>query len=186
MVSRAASAEATGQRILDAAEGLFAHLLYDQVSLQAVADRAGVTVQTILRRFGSKDGLFAAVADRRSERIGRARDGAPVGDAAGVVRALVGVYEIWGDAVLILLAQEARAETIRTVTERGRRRHRAWVERDFAPWLGALPPPMRRRRLAQLVAATDLATWKILRRDLGLGREEAEAAMCDLVARLLA
>ena len=186
MVARAAAAEATGQRILEAAHQLFGELLYDQVSLQAVAARAGVTVQTVLRRFTSKEQLFAAVAGWRSEQIGRVRDHAPVGDVAGVVRTLVDVYEVWGDAVLHLLAQESRAEVIGAVTDRGRRRHHAWVERDFAPWLEELVPAARRQRLAQLIAATDLYTWKVLRRDLGLSQEEAETAIHDLVLRLLA
>ena len=186
MVARAVAAEETGQRILEAAHHLFGELLYDQVSLQAVAARAGVTVQTVLRRFSSKDGLFVAVAAWRSEQIGSVRDQAPVGDVSGVVRTLVGVYEVWGDAVLHLLAQESRAEAIRAVTDRGRRRHHAWVERDFAPWLGALVPAARRQRLAQLIAVTDLYTWKILRRDLGLSQADTEVAVRDLVLRLLA
>ena len=185
MVARAAAAEATEQRIRAAAHQLFGEVLYDQVSLQSVAARAGVTVQTVLRRFGSKDQLFAAVAAWRSEQIGRARDQAPVGDVPGVVRVLVDVYEAWGDAVLHLLAQESRAATIRAVTDRGRRRHRAWVERDFAPWLEPLASTAYQQRLAQLIAVTDLYMWKILRRDLGLNRADTEAAICDLVTRLL-
>src|SRR5437764_2573263 len=55
MVARAEAAEATRLRILDAARQLFADLLYDQVSLNAVAARAGVTVQTVIRRFTSKE-----------------------------------------------------------------------------------------------------------------------------------
>ena len=185
MVARATAAEETGRRILDAAHQLFGELLYDQVSLHAVAARAGVTVQTVLRRFTSKEQLFAAVAAWRSEQIRGVRDQAPAGDIPGAVRNLIGVYEVWGDDVLHLLAQEQRAEAIRTVTERGRRNHYAWVERVFAPLLGELPPEGRQQRLAQLIAATDLYTWKILRRDLGLSEADVEAAICDLVRRLL-
>ena len=185
MVARAAAAEETGRRILEAARQLFAEQLYDQVSLQTVAGRAGVTVQTVLRRFTSKEQLFAAVAAERSVQIRGVRDRAAAGDIPAAVRDLVGVYETWGDEVLHLLAQEQRAAAIRAVTETGRRHHHAWVERDFAPWLQALPPAARRLRLAQLIATTDLYTWKILRRDLGLSQTEVEAAICDLVTRLL-
>jgi hypothetical protein len=47
------------------------------------------------------------------------------------------------------------------------------------------PPDDSARRLAQLVAVTDLYIWKVLRRDLGLPRDEAEAAMRDVVRRIV-
>src|SRR3712207_509407 len=83
MTARAEASEATGQRILGAAQQLFGELPYDQVSLQTVAERAGITVQTVLRRFVSKEQLFAAAADVTSQQIRGERDAAPVGDAAG-------------------------------------------------------------------------------------------------------
>ena len=53
------AAEATARAITAAARALFTEL-FNQVSLPAIADRAAVTVQTVLRRFGSKEELFAA------------------------------------------------------------------------------------------------------------------------------
>jgi AcrR family transcriptional regulator len=181
---RADAAEATGERILEAARQSFGELLYDQVSLRAVADRAAVTVQTVIRRFGSKENLFAAVAQRRSGEIREQRDAAPVGDIAAATRLLVDSYERWGDEQLHLLAQERRAEMLAAAVASGRRYHRAWVERVFAPSLHGLPAQQRKRRVAELVAVTDLYTWRIFRRDLGFGRAETEAAMRDLVERL--
>jgi AcrR family transcriptional regulator len=81
MDRRARAVEETGRRILDAAFAAFGEDLYDQVSLQHVAARAGVTVQTVIRRFGSKDELYAALARWRSEQIRTARDATPVGDS---------------------------------------------------------------------------------------------------------
>ena len=185
MTARAEASAATGQRILEAAQRLFGELPYDQVSLQAVAERADVTVQTILRRFASKEQLFAAVAEQTSRQIRSERDAAPVGDVAGVVRNVVDNYERWGDHFLNLLAQEQRTPAIRTATDTGRRYHRAWVERSFAPLLAGLSPADREQRLAQLVAVTDLYIWKVLRRDLELPRDEAEAAVRDLVYRIV-
>ena len=184
MRARAQASAATGQRILEAAQRLFGKLPYDQVSLQAVAERADVTVQTVLRRFASKEQLFAAVAEQTSRQIRSERDAAPVGDVAGVVRNVVDNYERWGDHFLNLLAQEQRTPAIRTVTDTGRRYHRAWVERSFTPLLAELPPGDREQRLAQLIAVTDLYVWKVLRRDLGLSRDETEAAVRDLIRRL--
>lgn len=184
MVARADAAEATGERILEAARQLFGELLYDQVTLRAVADRASVTVQTVIRRFGSKEDLFAAVAQRRSGEIREQRDAAPAGDISAATRLLVDSYERWGDEQLHLLAQERRAETMASAVASGRRYHRAWVERVFAPSLRGLPAQQRKRRTAELVAVTDLYIWRIFRRDLGLTRDETEAAVRDLVERL--
>jgi AcrR family transcriptional regulator len=184
MVARADAAEATGERILDAARELFSELLYDQVSLKAVADRASVTVQTVIRRFGSKESLFAAVARRRSLQIRQERDEAPAGDVAAAARNLVASYERWGDEQLHLLGQERRTGAMAEAVASGRRYHRSWVERVFGPWLSDLPGQERKRRAAELVAVTDLYTWKILRRDLAFSRAETEAAMRDLVERL--
>ena len=64
MRARAQAAQATAQAIIAAARVLFAERPYDQVSLPVIAERAGVTVQTVLRRFGSKEELFAAAAQR--------------------------------------------------------------------------------------------------------------------------
>jgi len=184
MKVRAEGREETGQRILEAAQQLFGELLYAQVSLQAVADRAGVGVQTVIRHFTSKEQLFAAVVQWTSRQIRAERDQAPIGDVSGAVRNLIDSYERWGDHVLNRLAQEQRTPALREVTDAGHRYHYAWVERVFGPLLADGPMSERTQRLAQLVALTDLYVWKVLRRDLGLSREETEIAVCDLVNRV--
>jgi hypothetical protein len=40
-------------------------------------------------------------------------------------------------------------------------------------------------RLAQFVAATDVYSWKLFRRDHDLSKEETAHAMCDLLERLV-
>jgi AcrR family transcriptional regulator len=64
MVARAEAAAATAERILDAAIEVFWETPGEQFSLDEVARRAGVTVQTVIRRFGGRGGLFAAAAER--------------------------------------------------------------------------------------------------------------------------
>ena len=71
MRSRADAAAATGERILDAAEALFWELPLDQISLDEVARRAEVSVQTVIRRFGGKDGLIDAAAERARGAVDR-------------------------------------------------------------------------------------------------------------------
>jgi AcrR family transcriptional regulator len=185
MVARAKAAEATRDKILEAARQLFAAVPFDQVTLDAVAARSSVSAQTVLRRFGSKEGLLAAVAEWRSARIRAERDTTEVGDMTGAIANLVEDYERWGDEVLHFLTQEDRIPAIREVTQRGRVYHFAWVRRIFAPRLRHLAPEQHERRVVQLIAATDLYTWKVLRRDIGLSRVEAETAIRDLADRIL-
>ena len=76
MTSRAESASATAERILDAVTELFWERPTDQVVLREVAELAGVTVQTVLRKYGDKEALFAAAVDRARSRTG-AQPGVP-------------------------------------------------------------------------------------------------------------
>jgi AcrR family transcriptional regulator len=181
MTARAAGVEATGERILDATEELFWSGPVERMSLDAVASRAGVTVQTVLRRYGSKDGLVAATAARAADRVRRQRDEAPVGDVAGAVANLLDHYEEMGERALRLLAEEATSPLMAEIAESGRELHRRWVERTFAPQLASLTGPDRARRRAQLVAVTDVYVWKLLRRDARLSRPQVERAVRELI-----
>src|SRR3954454_24266743 len=87
MTARAAAAAATGERILDAAVEVF--YATADLPLDEVAARAGVTVQTVIRRFGGREGLFAAALERESGRVRDQRDTAPVGDVPTAVRVLL-------------------------------------------------------------------------------------------------
>jgi AcrR family transcriptional regulator len=185
MKARAESKAATRRAISSAFLALFAQRHYDDVTLDAVAARAGVTVQTVIRHFGSKDGLFAAAVEdvARAEEAGRAAT--PAGSTARAVRVVVGRYEHLGDVVLRLLAQEDRLPALHEAADYGRRFHREWVERAFAPHLDGLAGEEHRRRRAQLVALTDIYVWKLLRRDAGFGRRRTEEAMTEMVDALL-
>lgn len=185
MVARAAAAAATRERILDAAVAIFWELPTDQISLDEVARRAGVTVQTVIRRFGGRGGLFASAADREAERVRRQRDEAPVGDVRGAMRVLIEHYETLGDSVLKLLTEEDRVPGLREIADRGRTFHREWCDRVFAPALCGLGSRDRERRLAQLVALCDVYTWKLLRRQAGLSRSQTELALVELINPLV-
>ncbi len=184
MGARAEAAEETRLRILDAVIGLHMERYYDQVSLEDVAQRAGVTVQTVLRRFGSKDRLIDAASEVVRERVMRQRGEAPVGDIAGAVENLVDHYEEWGENVLRLLAQEDRVSAFRRTAEAGRALHYEWVERTFEPMLTERDGEDRRRLMAQLVAVCDVYVWKILSLDLGLSREQTELAIREMILAL--
>lgn len=182
---RAVTRERTRRRILQAAEGLYLERWYDDVSLRAVAADAGVALQTVVNHFGSKGALLAAVAESVGERIDRRRDGVGVGDAAGGVAMLVDEYEEVGDAIVRMIALEGRVEELSPLLGHGRAVHRRWVGRVFADSLSAARVAERERRTAMLIAATDVLTWKILRREQELSRTATEAAMRESVLALL-
>jgi AcrR family transcriptional regulator len=185
MGARADKAAATGERILDAALAIFWERPVADIPLDEVARRAGVSVQTVIRRYGGKEGLFAAVSEREYERVRVQRDEARVGDAADAARVLLDHYEELGDAVLRMLAEEQHVPGLAGVADRGRALHADWCERVFAPALAGRRGAARERRLAQLVAVTDVLTWKLLRRDRGLSRRQTERAIRELIEPLL-
>jgi AcrR family transcriptional regulator len=184
MRARAEAAAETGRRILEAVIELHRERFFDQVSLEDIAERAGVTVQTVIRRFGSKEQLIEAAAEEGKRQVVRQRDQAPVSDVEGAVKNLVAHYEEWGDSALRLLAQEERVPAFRSVTDAGRALHYEWVERTFAPLLAKRTGMARRRLLAELVAICDVYFWKLLRRDLGLSREQTEIALRETILAL--
>jgi AcrR family transcriptional regulator len=177
---RALATEQTGARILDAFERRLREGWYDPVTLDEVARDAAVTVQTVIRRFGGKDGLLEAAWRRLEEEI-RERRRAPAGDVRSAVRAIVQDYEHVGDLVIRALAQEERHPAFKAANDIGRAHHRGWIEEAFAAWLTGLPREARQRRVDALVAATDLYLWKLVRRHMGRSARHVEAVMLDLV-----
>jgi AcrR family transcriptional regulator len=184
MGARAEAAVATGERILDAAEELFWSTPIDAIALDEIASRAGVTVQTVIRRFGGKDGVIAAAAERARDRVIDQRFAAPVGDVAGAVSVLVDHYEADGHKALRLLAEEDASPTIGEIVEQGRAVHRDWCAQVFAPALAGMKGGDRARRIAQLVAVCDVYTWKLLRLDAGLSRKQTELALTEMLEPL--
>jgi AcrR family transcriptional regulator len=182
MRARADAAEQTAERVMDAAIALWRAGPYEDITLQEIADRAGTSLSTVMRRFGSKDGLAEAVL--RSDRVGTqaGRDAVTEGDLPGAVRMIVADYELNGDAVIRMLALEERMDVVRQVVEAGRVAHERWVERVFGPLLD--PGARRRVQVLQLVAATDVYTWKLLRRDRNLSADQVVAVMEDLCRRV--
>lgn len=184
MGSRAEAVDATRRRILQAAFDLQAERLTPTIPLDAVAEEAGVSVQTVLRHFGSRARLFDAAIEYGAQVVTEERRAAP-GDLPGAVASIVEHYERRGDGVVLLLAQEGEQPAIRRITEHGRRIHCDWVGEVFAPWLESSPPSERDALVDLLVVATDVYTWKLLRRDRGLSRAETERRVTHLLSVLL-
>jgi len=181
MKARAARAAATRVRILAAATDLFVERTIDGLTLDEVAQRAGTSVRTVLRAFASKEALLAAT---HAAAQGRGHGAAPPGDIAAAVKALFADYEQIGDAVIHRLADEDRVPTLKPYLDAGRSSHRQWVDSVFAPFLDRLSGIERAQLLAALIVASDVYVWKLLRRDLGLGRSAAEAVMRRMLSAL--
>jgi AcrR family transcriptional regulator len=194
-VARAHATQRTRETLLQAASEEVERDGWERASLESVAERAGVTKQTALRHFGSKKGLLDAVLSRTSSLVVKERDEAPIGDIPLAVANLVRHYERYGelvtrllpyrDAVVRVLGEEHRDSFARRAVDRGHEVHEQWVLRTFEPQLSRLRGQEREQRLAQLVAVCDVYMWKILRRDIGLSIARTEAALVELLERLV-
>ena len=174
MDSRRAAAEATRRRILESAADLFMTRWFDEVTINAIASAAGVSGQTVLNHFGDKESLFANAADLIEVDVLARRTSEP-GDIDGAIAALVRDYEVSGDGVIRALAMEGKVEALGPLLARGREGHRRWVEQTFG----------RPDLIRELIAATDVYTWKLLRRDQGLSKEATRKSMTRIVRALL-
>lgn len=184
MRARADAAAATKQRVLDATVELLRSRLRSDIRLEDIAARAGVTVQTVLRLYGRRDDLIDLARERTLGEIADELDRAEPGDVAASVSAWFDHYERVGDAVVRNVADEhdpAAAALVRI----GRTRHRRRVRRQFGPQLARLSEARRRLVTDALVCACDVQTWKLLRRDMGRSRRQAEATMRAMVDALL-
>ena len=177
---RAETTERSRQAILMAAQELFRDEGEFELPLEEVAARAGCSTRSVLRHFGSKEGLIAAaIADAEQEvMVSRAVD---AGNVPAAIGALVDHYEEAGDRVIGWLGLADRYPLVRQVTESGKRLHLDWVDAVFAPDLESLGRGERRSRRAVLASLTDVYLWELLRRRQGLGREATAAALLDLV-----
>lgn len=154
------------------------------ITLAAVAERAGVTVKTLQRHFGSRDALIDAAWARVYDDVVAERTTTP-GDVVSALTTLIAHYERRGDMMLGLLAEEDDEPRARDACNSGRAAHRHWVATVFGDQL----PRGRKERarlLDALVVMTDLYCWKLLRRDRGLSVDEVHERMlfmCNAILR---
>src|ERR1700755_1507420 len=93
---RAEAAQEKTERILQAAVELYVERPFEQITLADVAERAGVGLQTLIRRVGTKDGLIRATNEWTAKAIGGARGEPDSSDPDAVAAALARQYEPWG------------------------------------------------------------------------------------------
>ena len=186
MSARARATEETGTRVVDAMLSRFAAVPYDQVRLEDVAADAGVTVQTVLRRFGSKAGLMCAVVERELGAIATARAAADTSSPERIVADLVVHYESYGALILKAYGEAPFVEGLPELVGAGRAYHLGWCRDAFGPHLApGLGRTTRKRRLAQVTALCDATTWRILREDAGLGPAQVRLGLLEVLVPLL-
>ncbi|MFD0743406.1 TetR/AcrR family transcriptional regulator [Phytohabitans flavus] len=182
--ARGEAMAATRERILRSVLDLSEEKMTIEITLGEVASRAGTSVQTVLRHFGTREGLLDAAVAKASAEVAEERR-APAGDPEAAIGVIVAHYERRGDFVLRLLSQE-HDPRIGAVVGPGKLLHRAWVEEMFQRQLDARPGADRDALVDLLVVATDVYAWKLLRRDRGLDPDTTRARMFALVSAILA
>lgn len=181
MTARAAKTAATRARIRMSAIQLYRERgAIEDFTLEEVAQRARVAVRTILRAAQSKDELVYAALDSMPGQ-GIVLHRTPPGDVAAAVRACFDAYESIGDLQVQRLNTEGHRPALKLALDKGRETHREGLKIAFAPHLDRLQGEARAQLLTILLVATDVYVWKLLRRDMGLGRAAAEAIVVEIL-----
>ena len=182
MTKRTNRAEKTKERIIKSTEILLATGPLAEVTLPAIAKGANITVQTVLRQMGSRDGCLRAVANLVYERIDSQRGHTKPGDVESAISTLIAHYETESALILNLLEQATKGETFaKTEAVRGQIYHRKWVENCFEPLVG----DARQETIDALVAATDIYIYKLLRLEMGRSIKATKAVINRLVRGIL-
>jgi AcrR family transcriptional regulator len=183
-VARAQAEEQTRAALLSAADEAFLSGPWEHTSLEAIAAAADVSKQTLLRHFGSKDGLLEQVLLGIVDEVEKQRLSVPTNDIAGAVDNLLEHYEIRGGRAM-RSANLNMDGALADLGRHARRFHYDWVELAFGAWLGAIASTERRRLRAALIAVCDVQAWWILTHDLELSRAEVRATLILTINRLL-
>ncbi|MBV9005419.1 MAG: TetR/AcrR family transcriptional regulator, partial [Solirubrobacterales bacterium] len=154
-VARAQAQQRTRDALIAAAQTEFFAGRWEEASLEAIAASARVTKQTLLRHFGSKDGLLEQALERGYNEVRDQRFNAASGDVAGAVENLLEHYERWGERALQIGAVDGLGQVAAGLGRRARQLHCAWVEHAFGRSLGRLSAKDRGRRRAALIALCD-------------------------------
>jgi AcrR family transcriptional regulator len=182
-VAREEAQQRTREALLEAAVDEFYADRWSKVSLTGLATRAGVTKQTLLRHFGSKEGLLIQALVRSAAQVLDERWNAPVGDIDGTIENLLDHYEIWGRRARRIGAWQDAPSVLAKLSQAGRQVHYRWIEFVFAPQLEGLDVAGSSRLRAELIVICDVQTWWILAHDLKLGRAEIGSILVGMVER---
>jgi AcrR family transcriptional regulator len=178
----------TERQILEAAGQIIATEDFEALSMRRVAAQANVSLSTVVRNFGTKDALLAALVTHGGDDEERdaLRAQMDPGDIAAAVRVVLVDYEQGGQQVMNMLSQEHRFPALSELLDIGRRGHRRWVRWAFGPQLAGRSRSAKAQLEDLLVVATDVYTWKLLRIDRGLSERATGLAVTELCEALVA
>jgi AcrR family transcriptional regulator len=185
MELRATKAAHTEKRILEAAQELWLELPYHEITLEKVAERACVTVRTILRKFESKEGLFVAGIEQAESISILSRNEDPSKPISETLKSLIDEYEQMGDASIRTIMSSESVPIAEKILEKARIIHKTWCENIFAAYLPKKKSANYSVRLHSFVAATEFYLWKLLRRDIGLSQEETLNVFDNMIEGLI-
>ena len=180
---------ASRERVIDATRRLLGLRGYHQVSVETVADAAGVSRATVYNQFRSKQGILEAVLDDIGRRIQFDRVLAALADAdprRAAWRLVVESATGWTrdrkviGRILGLVAADPELATLVEKHELGRRRPIRLLVNRLHRFSGLRPGVGKADAYAMLGAVTGFATYNLLRemglRGLALNRALARFA----------
>lgn len=163
------------QQMIDAVFALIDRGSFGEVTLQGVADEAGVSIKTVTRHFGSKEELLRQAM---AEATGAEEDSrkVAVGDLDAVAEVLGERYEQMAEAIYRMGDIELTYTWLSDWVQMARTSHLDWLADAFAPWL----PPRgheRQDRLMCLFSATEIRSWWAIRHRFGYSPARARSVM---------
>jgi AcrR family transcriptional regulator len=172
--ARAASEEATRQRVIDAAIDLHGTVGPARTTISAIAERAGVRRATVYRHFPDERALFMSCSSAWADRH-------VLPDPSswtGIEDALDALYAWYEDAEPMLTSVLRDVDAVPMVAEIQARRlaYLAGIEDRLVAGFEDTP-----RLRAAIALALDFSTWRTLHRR-GLDRSEAVAVSAAAVA----
>lgn len=157
---------------------------FDDMTLQGVADEAGVSLKTVTRQFGTKEQLLkAAMAEARQDEEQQRE--IPVGDPARVANVLAARYDEMAEMIYRMGDAELRYPWLGEWVQMARQSHLSWLATAFAPWLPDSGPD-RHDRLMCLFDATEIRSWWATRYRFDCDAASAERIMRDQLEALTA
>jgi AcrR family transcriptional regulator len=184
-VARAEATYDLSQRIVASFLSALKTQWLDDITLNAIAAEARTTRQTVLRLFGSKDGLLAAAIDIWPDEVAKTYSRPQCKTPEELASAMVDMLEDLGPMFLRLLALAPRHSELKRFVALGRERHRQWFIESLSGFLNDLPPEAVEQAIAECLIATDTYTWSLLRHEFGRSRAQTQATMATMMRRAL-
>lgn len=188
-------AQQTRQDILGAARRLFAERGYAATSINDIAEEAGVAIQTIYARLGSKRGMLLALIDLIDEEAGvgpLAQEVTGAGSPHAALRAGVHLtrrfQERCGDIIQALTTAAGAEPELADAVAEGHRRHRhgARLTIDRIQQLNGLRNDVAPEQAQALLAlSTSHEAWRELIRGHELDWDPAEDWLIDALSRAI-